>query len=90
MEHNGRISYQTVCAAKNGDGTAIEKIIRHYERYISHFAKRRRYDDADGYPREAVLTRNRRKLIDGGVSCCALVCTYDPITACPKGKRMEE
>lgn len=45
MEHNGRISYQTVCAAKDGDGTAIEKIMRHYERYISHFAKRRLYDE---------------------------------------------
>ena len=44
MEHNGRISYQTICAAKDGDGAAIEEIVRHYERYISHFSKRRLYD----------------------------------------------
>ena len=30
MEHNGRISYQTICAAKDGDGAAIEEIVRHY------------------------------------------------------------
>ena len=41
MEHNGRIAYETIVAAKNGDTEAICEILRHYERYICHFAKQK-------------------------------------------------
>ena len=40
MERNGRIAYETIQAAKNGDTEAIDKILRHYERYILHFCRR--------------------------------------------------
>ena len=45
MEHDGRIPYETIVAAKSGDSDAIAEIVRHYEPYISHFAKRVMYDE---------------------------------------------
>lgn len=86
MEHNGRISYQTVCAAKDGDGTAIEKIIRHYERYISHFAKRQLYDK-HGNLREAVDEEIKKLIISEYMY--AIVFTYDHHRL-PKGENIEK
>ena len=53
MKHNGLISYETICRAKMGDAEALQEIIRHYERYISHFSRRCLYDQR-GDPHTAV------------------------------------
>lgn len=45
MKHNGRIAYETIVAAKNGDDDAIEEILRHYAPYISYFSKRQLHDE---------------------------------------------
>lgn len=86
MEHNGRISYQAICAAKDGDETAIEEIVRHYERYISHFAKRRLYDEY-GNPREAVDEEIKKLIISEYMY--AIVFTYDHHRL-PKGETIEQ
>ena len=86
MEHNERISYQTICAAKDGDGVAIEKIVRHYERYISHFAKRLLYDEY-GNPREAVDEEIKKLIISEYMY--AIVFTYDHCRL-PKGEAIEK
>ena len=86
MEHNGRISYQTICAAKDGDGAAIEEIVRHYERYISHFSKRRLYDEY-GNPREAV-DEEIKQLINSELMY-AVIFTYDQ-QRLPKGETLEQ
>ena len=44
MERNQRITYETICAAKQGDDEAMIEIVRHYEPYIAHFSKRWMYD----------------------------------------------
>ena len=86
MEHNGRISYQTICAAKGGDGAAIEEIVRHYERYISHFSKRRLYDEY-GNSREAVDEEIKQLIISEYMY--AVVFTYDHHRL-PKGELLEQ
>ncbi len=86
MEHNERISYQTICAAKDGDGAAIEKIVRHYEQYISHFAKRLLYDEY-GNPREAVDEEIKKLIISEYMY--AIVFTYDHCRL-PKGETIEK
>lgn len=86
MEHNGRISYQTICAAKDGDGAAIEEIVRHYERYISHFSKRRLYDEY-GTPREAVDEEIKQLIISELMY--AVIYTYDH-QRLPKGETLEQ
>ena len=45
MERNQRITYETICAAKQGDDEAMIEIVRHYEPYIAYFSKRRMYDE---------------------------------------------
>ena len=86
MEHNGRISYQTICAAKDGDGAAIEEIVRHYERYISHFSKRRLYDEYGNF-REAVDEEIKQLIISEYMY--AVVFTYDHHRL-PKGELLEQ
>ena len=85
MEHNGRIAYQTVCASKAGDSAAIEEIIRHYERYISHVSKRRLYDEY-GNPREAVDEEIKKLIISEYMY--AIVFTYHHHRL-PKGENVE-
>lgn len=86
MEHNGRISYQTICAAKDGDETAIEEIVHYYERYISHFSKRWLYDEY-GTPREAVDEEIKQLLISELMY--AVIFTYDH-QRLPKGETLEQ
>lgn len=86
MEHNGRIAYETIVAAKNGDTEAICEILRHYERYICHFAKRTVYD-ADGYP-HSIIDDNRRKQIEAEY-LSVLLLHYDP-NRLPKGETLEQ
>ncbi|WP_417083218.1 helix-turn-helix domain-containing protein [Evtepia gabavorous] len=85
MEHNGRIAYATIVAAKAGDTEAICEILRHYERYICHFAKRTVYD-ADGYSHN-IIDDNRRKQIEAEY-LTALWLHYD-IHRLPKGETLE-
>ena len=63
MKHNGRIAYETICAAKGGDTAALDEILRHYERYILHFC-RRVFDDEYGILR-AVVDESRRSQTAG-------------------------
>lgn len=86
MEHNGRISYQTICAAKDGDGAAIEEIVRHYGRYISHFSKRRLYDEY-GNSRDAVDEEIKQMIISEYMY--AIVYTYDHHRL-PQGEMLEQ
>ncbi len=44
MKHNGRIAYQTILAAKQGDLDSIQEIFHHYEPYVLHFCSRTVYD----------------------------------------------
>ena len=45
MGRNQRITYETICAAKQGESEAIAEIVRYYEPYIAYFSKRRMYDE---------------------------------------------
>lgn len=85
MERNGRIAYETIQAAKNGDTEAIDKILRHYERYIFHFCRRTLYDEQDA-PHE-VVDEDRRKQIEAEY-IHALVLHYDP-DRLPAGEALE-
>ena len=85
MERNGRIAYETIQAAKNGDTEAIDKILRHYERYILHFCRRTLYDE-QGAPHE-VVDEERRKQIEAEY-IHALVLHYDP-DRLPAGEALE-
>ena len=80
------IAYETIVAAKNGDTEAICEILRHYERYICHFAKRTVYD-ADGYP-HSIIDDNRRKQIEAEY-LSVLLLHYDP-NRLPKGETLEQ
>ena len=39
-----QVSYQTILAAKAGDGEAMTAILRHYSRYILFYSRRTHYD----------------------------------------------
>ena len=85
MERNGRIAYETIQAAKNGDTEAIDEILHHYERYILHFCRRTLYDE-QGVPHE-VVDENRRKQIEAEY-INALILHYDP-DRLPAGEALE-
>ena len=85
MERNGRITYETIVAAKNSDTDAICEILRHYERYICHFAKRTVYD-ADGCL-HSIVDDNRRKQIEAEY-LAAFLLHYD-VSRLPKGETLE-
>lgn len=85
MKHDGRIAYETICAAKGGDTAAIKEILRHYERYILHFCRRTFYDE-HGIPHE-ILDENRKKQIESEY-INALILYYDT-KRLPKGETLE-
>lgn len=86
MEHDGRISYETIVAAKNGDNDAIAEIVRHYEPYISHFAKRLIYDEG-GIPYEVIDEEIKGLLISEYMS--AIFFHYDT-DRLPRGENIEQ
>ena len=85
MEHDGRIPYETIVAAKSGDSDAITEIVRHYEPYISHFAKRVMYDEG-GIPHEVIDEEIKGLLISEYMS--AIFFHYDP-DRLPKGETLD-
>ena len=85
MKYDRPISYQTICSAKDGDGAAIEEIVRHYERYISYFSKRRLYDEHDN-SHDAVDEEIKQLIISEYMY--AIVFTYDH-QRLPQGEFLE-
>ena len=85
MKHNGKISYQTIAAAAQGNDEAIAEIVRHYEPYICHFSKRRMYDEY-GVPHDVVDAEVKNLIIAEYMS--AVYFHYD-INRLPKGETLE-
>lgn len=86
MGHEGRIPYETIVAAKNGDNDAIAEIVRHYEPYISHFAKRLMYDES-GVAHEVIDEEIKGLIISEYMS--AIFFHYDT-DRLPKGETIEQ
>lgn len=85
MEHNQRIAYETIYAAKQGDDEAMAEIVRYYEPYISHFSKRQIYDEY-GIPHDVVDEEMKSLIISEYMS--AVFFHYD-LTRLPKGATLE-
>ena len=85
MEHNQRIAYETIYAAKQGDDEAMTEIVRYYEPYISHFSKRQIYDEY-GIPHDVVDEEMKSLIISEYMS--AVFFRYD-LTRLPKGATLE-
>ena len=86
MERNQRITYETICAAKQGNDEAIAKIVRYYEPYIAHFSKRRMYDEY-GTPHDVVDEEIKSLIISEYMS--AVYFHYDHHRL-PKGETLEQ
>lgn len=86
MERNQRITYETICAAKQGDDEAMIEIVRHYEPYIAHFSKRRMYDEY-GNPHDVVDEEIKQMIISEYMY--AIVYTYDHHRL-PQGEMLEQ
>lgn len=86
MERNHRIAYEIICAAKQGDNEAMAEIVRYYEPYIAHFAKRRMYDE-HGIPHDIVDEEIKSLIISEYMS--AVFFHYD-IARLPKGEMLEQ
>lgn len=86
MERNQRITYETICAAKQGDDEAMIEIVRHYEPYIAHFSKRRMYDEYDT-PHDVVDEEIKNLIISEYMS--AVYFHYDHHRL-PKGETLEQ
>ena len=80
------IPYQTIVAAKNGDGEAMASILRHYANYIAYYS-RRKYIDTLGNQHfdvnEDVKQQVEAKLV------YSIVCKFDH-TKPPVGETLEE
>lgn len=48
-----QVSYQTILAAKAGDGEAMTTILQHYSRYIMFYSRRTLFDQY-GNPHESI------------------------------------
>ena len=60
-KHNGLLPFRVIEAAASGDVEAINKVLRHYERYIIALSTRRLFDE-DGNAHYFVDDEMRRTL----------------------------
>ena len=74
MRCRKRISYQTICAMKEGDEDALQEIVKYYEPYINAVCRRDLYDQF-GNCREAVDLQLKDEIIAEYVF--AILYTYD-------------
>ncbi len=86
MAYKERIPYETICAAKQGNDEALAEIVRHYEPYITHFAKRLMYDEY-GAAHEVIDEEIKSLIISEYMS--AVFFHYD-IARLPKDETLEQ
>lgn len=83
---NERIPYTTILAAKRGEEEAMRAVLRHYERYICHYATHTYYDRF-GAPHR-FLDDDIRQTIETTLML-QIIYRFDP-TRLPEGETLED